>query len=117
MTKISNAEIQEWSGVTKFCAVLSRGGTYAIPDDHAAANYIKAGQKTLVHYEEEDQFAYILSYAEVERAFEALRMVQEALANWRDGEDVALKHPKHGDLCLEEVKYCVVDPALEWGTV
>lgn len=42
----------------------------------------------------------------------ALELVQEALARWRDGEDVHLPHPIHGALNLEEVKYLIVDAAL-----
>jgi len=47
----------------------------------------------------------------LEQALEALRQVQIALACHRDGE--AYIHPEHGELCLEEVKYCVVDPVIE----
>ena len=45
----------------------------------------------------------------------ALRQVQTALANYRDGVDPVLKLGENGEkeLCLEEVKYCVVDPLLE----
>lgn len=42
---------------------------------------------------------------------EALEQVRDALACHRDGETYV--HPEHGELCLEEVKYCVVDPVLE----
>jgi len=45
--------------------------------------------------------------------WKALKLVQTALARWRDGVDAILNHPEHGPLVLEEVKYCVVDPALE----
>ncbi len=41
----------------------------------------------------------------------ALKFVQTALANWRDEQDIV--HPEHGRLNLEEVKYLVVDTALE----
>lgn len=43
---------------------------------------------------------------------DALKFVQTALANWRDGKDIT-KHPVFGHLHLEEVKYCIVDTALE----
>lgn len=40
----------------------------------------------------------------------ALRLVQTALANYRDGEAVLL--PSHPNLCMEEIKYCIVDAAI-----
>ena len=43
---------------------------------------------------------------------DAMEHVQKALAAFRDGE-TTYKHPEHGSLLLEEVKYCVVDPVLE----
>lgn len=43
---------------------------------------------------------------------DALLKVQTALANWRDGKDITLHLEGHGPICLEEVKYCVVDAAL-----
>lgn len=42
-------------------------------------------------------------------AYDAILEVQSALADYRDGRQYS--HPKHGELSLEEVKYCVVDPA------
>ena len=45
------------------------------------------------------------------KVIEALKFVQYALACDRDGEKII--HPIHGELCLEEVKYCVVDPVIE----
>jgi len=42
---------------------------------------------------------------------EALKFVQYALAQDRDG--LPIRHPEHGEICLEEVKYIVVDPALD----
>jgi hypothetical protein len=42
---------------------------------------------------------------------EALTFVQYALAQYRD--NLPIIHPVHGELTLEEVKYCVVDPALD----
>lgn len=51
-------------------------------------------------------------FAAAPSLFEALRFVQTALANFRDGLDGTL-HPEHGMLKLEEVKYCVVDPVIE----
>ena len=42
---------------------------------------------------------------------DALKFVQYALACFRDNEPII--HPEHGELYLEEVKYCVVDPVLE----
>lgn len=47
-----------------------------------------------------------------QKLFDALRFVQLAIADWRDGGN-GLVHPEHGLLHLEEVKYCVVDPVLE----
>lgn len=45
---------------------------------------------------------------------EALDMVQEALASYRDGNKVLVDHPKHGPITtIEEVKYLVVDPLLQ----
>lgn len=51
-------------------------------------------------------------YAVAEELLEALRFVQTAIANFRDGLDYTL-HPGYGALKLEEVKYCVVDPIIE----
>jgi len=47
----------------------------------------------------------------LEQALEALKQVQIALACHRDNLDYI--HPQHGKICLEEVKYCIVDPAIE----
>ncbi len=47
----------------------------------------------------------------LQTARDALLCVQEALAAFRDG--VPYVHPTHGQLSLEEVKYVLVDPALE----
>jgi hypothetical protein len=44
-------------------------------------------------------------------AMKALKQVQIALACHRDNQDYV--HPEHGKICLEEVKYCVVDPVCE----
>jgi len=41
---------------------------------------------------------------------EALQEVQKALACFRDDEQYV--HPVHGELCLEEVKYVLVDAAI-----
>jgi len=41
----------------------------------------------------------------------ALRIVQDALAAFRDDQPFTL--PGHGEVCLEEVKYLVVDPVLD----
>jgi len=45
---------------------------------------------------------------------DALRFVQKAIANFRDGLDFT-DHHEHGALRLEEVKYCVVDPVIDWA--
>jgi hypothetical protein len=42
---------------------------------------------------------------------QVLRDVQQALACMRDGKPYI--HPEHGVLTLEEVKYTIVDPAIE----
>lgn len=47
---------------------------------------------------------------EIRPLVDALREVQTALAADRDG--IHYEHPEYGAICLEEVKYCVVDPAL-----
>lgn len=47
-----------------------------------------------------------------EELIRALLLTQLALANWRDFEDPCLYLPDGRALCLEEVKYLVVDQAL-----
>lgn len=51
----------------------------------------------------------------LQMAVDALKQVQIALAAHRDGEKyVHPDHPEHGEMTLEELKYCVVDPALDY---
>jgi hypothetical protein len=51
------------------------------------------------------------SATNTDAAYEALKIVQTALACARDG--VPYIHPKHGDMRLEEVKYVFVDPVVQ----
>jgi len=51
------------------------------------------------------------STTQIRKLRKALRIVQAALAAHRDGLTINL--PGHGEVCLEEVKYLVVDPALD----
>lgn len=44
------------------------------------------------------------------KMLDALKETQKALACWRDNETYI--HPAQGAICLEEVKYCVVDIAI-----
>ena len=46
---------------------------------------------------------------------EALIFVQKALAEWRDGSEET-HHPEHDWIHLEEVKYLVVDTAIDKAT-
>jgi hypothetical protein len=73
-----------------------------------------------VFYQENDEHRLVLAEAEkyaslfaaAPALLEALKFAQTALADWRDGEDTTT-HPEHGELNLEEVKYFVVDTAIE----
>jgi hypothetical protein len=50
---------------------------------------------------------------QIRKLRKALRVVQDALAAHRDDQPFFL--PYYGEVCLEEVKYLVVDPALDNG--
>jgi methionine synthase II (cobalamin-independent) len=89
-----------------------------INDDEAIAlakNYIA---EISVLTEEQIQIVQVLQPDKVDplqMAVDALKQVQIALAAHRDGEKyVHPDHPEHGEMTLEELKYCVVDPALDY---
>jgi hypothetical protein len=79
------------------------------PDSHnQGVVYSKeTGESIAVAYDRKN----LKAIAAVPDLIDALLFVQEAIALWRDG-GPHLRHPEHGLLTLEEVKYCVVDDAL-----
>lgn len=96
--------LDDFSGACSLAVVYSqdaedRGDTYE------TALIVCAGD-----IDEEEAKANAYLYAASPDLLAALGDVQAALACLRD--DVDYIHPKHGKISLEEVKYLIVDPAI-----